>query len=797
LSINDVKVDKNGYFTLKHITPGNYSIASHIDNPGIASRSSHKITQARFPLQSKDELLIVTLPNKSPQQHVTISGRFVSTNTRRLKNVSIIASSPQLSPRLGHWFKKSDDPNNSFVIDRLEPGNYNLSFSGSDIKAVVLENVKAPSEGLVVELEYVKKSTIRGIVINPQTTDPVKDFKLRIKQVRSFGGHGQPSRWNEFSTDDGQFQIASVSPGIYQLQILADGFALTKSDDIDVTEHNFISIELKKGGSIKGIVTDAKDAPVKGAKILPYSLAGNIKRDNKIIFDSEQGAVATNTDGSFIIENLTPGNEILKVTHPDYCSVIKEDIEVIAGQITEVKFVLNTGGAIEGYLYDENGKPQPNVALLVYEGFIVSAFDKAFTATVTDANGYYYIDVLPEEICQIKRNNEWSALGVTKIPIVPLLGKTLRIDIGKGTNIIGQLIVDSQPLPNTRIMVSGNYGYHSGIFRYNGLTDSQGNFKLRGIIQGSFSLYYPNPVKQNHWVKFASFEVDSRDIDLGIVPKNFATVFVNITQTSKEHPFSIVKVPVQEGVETYGADIGVVEIPETETQPYIIKNLLPGTHTLIIERSDYTKFRREFEITEDSQQLEIDFEIPECNAGFSAKVFNSKSTHLNFWSENYNLQGTIIADQNDEFKADNLPADTYYFGSKRNDGDHYITAQLILGNGEQKTIDIDMDIAEQPPKHDGYRAIVVVNENGLPLNTRDLWIDNGTERFDIRYHTDYLLCFIGKQGKYTLHANIPGYKDPAIDFQLNPAPTGTPMNKIKPFILRLQKKDLSPKTIRQ
>ena len=76
------------------------------------------------------------------------------------------------------------------------------------------------------------------------------------------------------------------------------------------------------------------------------------------------------------------------------------------------------------------------------------------------------------------------------------------------------------------------------------------------------------------------------------------------------------------------------------------------------------------------------------------------------------------------------------------------------------------------------------------MNTENVWIDNGAEKIDIRSHTDYLKCFFGEAGEYKLYADIPGYKDPAVDFELTSDNRGKPLHDIKPYILRLQKKRL-------
>ena len=73
-------------------------------------------------------------------------------------------------------------------------------------------------------------------------------------------------------------------------------------------------------------------------------------------------------EGKFLFENLPTGKETIKITHPDYCSAMVNDIEVKEGETTAgVKVVLCKGGTVEGYVYDAKGTPQANVTLYFFD----------------------------------------------------------------------------------------------------------------------------------------------------------------------------------------------------------------------------------------------------------------------------------------------------------------------------------------------------------------------------------------------------------------------------------------------
>ena len=226
----------------------------------------------------------------------------------------------------------------------------------------VIENVTAPSSDLEVQLQYVAKPTLRGFAVRADTDKPVERFKARVRKLRG-AGYSQADRWYEFYNTDGSFNIEAVGPVFYPVQIAADGFAWTWSDQINTDENKPVIIELSRGGSIKGLVINEAGEPISMAKVTPLSKASGTMWRVKDVFVSEDGAVNT-MDGEFLLENIPAGFENIKVTHPDYSFTILTDIEVFEGGTTEdVEVVLTSGGTIEGYVYDVEGRPQPNVTL--------------------------------------------------------------------------------------------------------------------------------------------------------------------------------------------------------------------------------------------------------------------------------------------------------------------------------------------------------------------------------------------------------------------------------------------------
>ncbi|GAI61444.1 unnamed protein product, partial [marine sediment metagenome] len=285
---------------------------------------------------------------------------------------------------------------------------------GQNVEEKIIEDVEAPSERLEVEIVTAKKPIIKGTVINSQTSQPIQHFRARARKIRTLRGANyiQPDQWLEFDDAEGRFNIEAVGPGIYKVQIATEGFAWTLSENVNSDSNNPVVIKLSAGGCIKGRVINQAGQLINGAKVMPLSKAAGEKAGlrtcTKDPFVSEDGAVET-VDGVFELKNLAAGNESIKIVHPDYAYSTISDIKVREGRTTEgIEVVLNRGATVEGYVFDAQGQPQPNVTLYFqndsgYRGITEEKAGRLAMVT-TDANGYYRVGGLPDELCYVKRH---------------------------------------------------------------------------------------------------------------------------------------------------------------------------------------------------------------------------------------------------------------------------------------------------------------------------------------------------------------------------------------------------------
>ncbi len=784
-------INSVGNFTFDNIVPGTYNIQVRIPE-GEGSSVGITVAQARLPLA--DGLLTVSLPRKSPASLASISGIITFAGDERPDSVEISASSPKLGHRnirvSSHDMGGRAISQIAFTVDSLEPGDYTVRFRGSNVEEKVIENVIAPSSGLEVELQYAEKPTLHGFAVRVDTGNSVERFKARARKLRILRGarYSQTDHWIQFDNTEGSFDIEAVGPGVYQVQIAADGFAWTWSDQINTDENKPVIIELSRGGAIKGRVVNEAGEPISMAKVIPLSKASGTMPRVKDVFVSQDGAVNT-TNGEFVLENIAAGFESIKVTHPDYSFAILTDIEVFDGKTTEnVEIVLTSGGTVEGYVYDSKGQPQPNVTLYFQDksGYGGSGDEEAgrLATVVTNAAGYYRAVGLPEKMCHVRRSNSYSSLGVVRRVILPANGKTLQLDFGGKPTVSGQVIINGASLTNNKVLLGDVSTPHFGVFKCYAMTDDDGLFAFAGAPPGRYAIYYDRPQKQNDWAKIATIDVGTEDIDTGVIPQQTGRILISIDTGDPNTTLDGVQVYLQEQAELWGQRIGDVEELSDQDNQYAIRNVPPGTYTVSLIRTDRITFREEVELKAGGEDIKVSLQIGKSTAKVLGQFAGESQQGLVMWRQDKKVIAYVIPDEDGTYKIENLPPGQYSIGGNLM-YDKSTLATFELLKGQTKTVDLDISNWLDQPVASLHTQII--SNNGIPLSGAEVWLEGATGEIDPVAISSDGQFFLAEPGDYTLHAVYAGYTEAITNIYLEAKDTTTARRQDSTVFVRLEK----------
>jgi hypothetical protein len=695
---------------------------------------------------------MVKVPKVSPGPFVSISGTIEFIGFEDFPEVHIDAWSRQ-----SHGTAYIRPGNTKFIVDGLQEDVYRILFSGNGIQRKVIENVKAPADDLYIELVYAAKAKLKGLVKRADTGRGVRKFKVRAIKLKTL--HVQDDKWQEYITADGEFEF-EVEPGICQVQIAAEGFALATSNEINTDKIETVVLEVTSGGSIKGQVVNEAGQPVSMAKIVPLSKASGTRQATAEVFVSEDGAVNT-IDGKFLLEHLPVGSETLKVTHPDYSPVVVKDIEIFEGKTAEnVRVVLTSGGAVEGYVYDDAGNPQPNITLYFqdasgYGGLGDEEEAGRLATVVTNAAGFYRAVGLPEKMCYVSRSSPWTSLGVVRRAVMPANGKTFELNFGDKPVVRGQVVIDAESLMNTRLsLADADSTPYYGTFQSTVLTNDDGQFVFAGVPVGQYAVHYERGRKRNDWVKIATVDMGTEDIDIGVIGGPMGRILISIRTADPNDTLEGVQVYLQKGTEVWQSRAGDVSEPAAHGQPYIISNVLPGTYTAVV-RVGVMKFREIVELYSGQEEIEVTVQIPKSTASVSGRFIIDSDQPLLLWSLDEKITCHISPSEG-SYKIDNLPSGEYSIGN------YFIgsVSPLVgfeLKEGESKTIDIDISAwsaLNQAPLH-----VRVITENGVPISGADVWLEGEAGVIEPITRTGMGQFFVTEPGEYTLVAVYPGYKE--------------------------------------
>ncbi|MDD5459998.1 MAG: carboxypeptidase-like regulatory domain-containing protein, partial [Phycisphaerae bacterium] len=494
------------------------------------------------------------------------------------------------------------------------------------------------------------------------------------------------------------------------------------------------------------------------AKVIPLSMAGGIRIPVAYLqpnFISEDGAVETADDGTFELKNLTPGEESIKVVHPDYAYTIVNDIEVEEGRVTEgINAVMPTGGTVEGFVYDAKGQVQPGVTLYFQDIYSRQSIEKArrFAEVTTDVNGYYRVGGLPKQLVIVRKPAERGVMGVVCRGLVPQTSNVSRIDLGGSPVVSGQIIINDIPLANHTITLSSTEIQTSDTFLCYAKTDNAGEFVFGGVPNGEWSIYYTD--KDRGAIKVATIKVTGQDMNMGTISVRLPTIRISVDYEDGASKWDIRQAYIQEQNWLQGRNAALLEKPADGNEPYITTSVPSGEYYFILFRGDRLTLRHPLDVTE--YDMDITVQIPKCTAGIEGVIRAKIPMGQTIWTEDKSIAAALTPDEKGNFKLDNLPAGHYYVGNNSLISSIF-TSEFELDDGEQKILDINIPDNSLKEKT-GTLSLMVLDENGAPIPGVEASLLGDEGLIEPAFNFDGTIYFTAEEGTYTLQMNFPGYK---------------------------------------
>ncbi|PYQ19558.1 MAG: hypothetical protein DMF79_12325 [Acidobacteria bacterium] len=299
-----------------------------------------------------------------------------------------------------------------------------------------------------VELEV--GLAIRGRV-HDKTGAGIPDARVWAAQRGEGAGH-----YTDTPTGaNGEFVLAGLRPGTYQLMVFAVGFARMSERAAEAGAEN-VDILLAPGGAITGTVVDESRSPVEAFRVA----AEPARKEGWS--SGGPGEPKSSSDGRFTVEDLAEGPHVLKVEAPGFQPTVLSDVKVAAGQTADVGTVrLVRGGVVRGMVVDRAGQAVPFATVSSRAAGNENVWYGNEPQGTSDGTGVFEIVGLrPGRVALQARHPDYASGSVSNLEVDPARGPTeARIVLSRGGRIVGWVRKrDGSPVTGMKISVGRSAG---------------------------------------------------------------------------------------------------------------------------------------------------------------------------------------------------------------------------------------------------------------------------------------------------------------------------------------------------
>mgnify|MGYP002713136502 CR=1 FL=1 len=344
----------------------------------------------------------------------------------------------------------------------------------------------------------------RGYPISGRVTGPDDKGMPRVKVVATPFSTTNPTIGEAWTDSEGFYKLADLAEGQYTVEATKPGFGKDARTPVKAGDEQ-VNLRLEKQGGILVTVVDKKGKPVKSYRL-------EVKRwfDDATGGSYGRGMPAVevrDADGQKEIGGVEPGDWAVQVTSPKFAKTYSDKFTVAEGpqQGIEVKVVMNDGGAIEGYVYDEAGQPvkgatietldntfQDNPLMVLFGALIQVKNSKVTKAT--DSKGRFFLDKLTPGKYQIRVQHPNYSRNYVKDIQVSEGQKTVlsKVVIKQGCRVEGFVSHRGMPAVNAKVTITMQPGESETPQHYvfdTVYTDGKGNYKSsRQLPPGRYEL---------------------------------------------------------------------------------------------------------------------------------------------------------------------------------------------------------------------------------------------------------------------------------------------------------------------
>lgn len=276
---------------------------------------------------------------------LVLSGRVVDTRSEPVVGARVFIHSASRAYPIVHGdpngYEVLTDDAGSFTAEGLPPGTYDISARRLGLAPTRLTDVAAGRTDLLLTLA--RGTQLVGTVRAEDSGQPIPSFFVEVL-LRTGHFERESVAQVSFVDSQGRFEVGGLSPGSYEVQVVAPGHVLAKAR-VEVPQNAPESLRedfiLSRGVRLTGRVVEADlQRPIENAIALVEGLhvAGGMGTLS-LHFDA-----ISDEQGLFVIDGLAPGTVSLHVSAEGYHSHVTPRVSVNEGDTEPLEVTLRKTG---------------------------------------------------------------------------------------------------------------------------------------------------------------------------------------------------------------------------------------------------------------------------------------------------------------------------------------------------------------------------------------------------------------------------------------------------------------------
>ncbi len=302
---SQVKTDEDGHFSFNDIGKGSYSIMAQA--PGYRTGMERNVATGNLAV----EIQLEAQPS--------ISGHVLDPSGAPLKNFTVqlrrrMQNSTETIPVPRQRFKVTDSEDGAYLLSCPNKGDYSVQATSPRFAPTSSEMITIGDKELRenVDITMTAGGLIRGRVMDadgPVAGARVKtyhtDFVVGDPFFAAMTFPGNATEKEVVSSEDGSFELPTLTPCTYQIHIVSEGHAPFTQRGIEVKEGGEIdlgNVVIATGSKLSGRVTDADGKGVSGATVFLMLDAQALGEKYGANYTAR-----THSDGTYAFSALPPG----------------------------------------------------------------------------------------------------------------------------------------------------------------------------------------------------------------------------------------------------------------------------------------------------------------------------------------------------------------------------------------------------------------------------------------------------------------------------------------------------------